>query len=314
MSIAEVAHEATPPTPGAEDDALQEPADDVRKPSRIGYLLLAPGLLYLLLFFVAPVGVLLLTSLYERVPGGPVGATRPAFRLANYSEALAAYGPHFGRSFLYAGIATVAALLIGYPLAYVIGVRCRARPLLQGLLLVMVIAPFFTSFILRTIAWKQILADESLVVGALQTVSLLPADARLTATPFAVVAGLTYNFLPFMTLPIYASLERLDLRLVEAGGDLYAGALATFRHVTLPLSMPGVVSGTLLTFIPAAGDYVNAALLGNTGTAMIGNVIDSRFFRVVDYPTAAALSFMLMLAILVLVTWYVRRSGTEELL
>ncbi len=315
MSVAGAARAATLPDDGGdEDEALQRAADDGRKPSRVGYLLLAPGLLYLGLFFVAPVAVLLLTSLYESVPGGPVGATRPAFRLANYSEALSAYGPQFGRSFLYAGIATVSALLIGYPLAYVIAVRCRARPLLQGLLLVMVIAPFFTSFILRTIAWKQILADESLVVSALQTVYLLPEDARLTATPFAVVAGLTYNFLPFMTLPIYASLERLDLRLVEAGADLYAGALATFRHVTLPLSLPGVVAGTLLTFIPAAGDYVNSALLGNSGTAMIGNVIDSRFFRVVDYPTAAALSFMLMLAILVLVAWYVRRAGTEELL
>jgi spermidine/putrescine transport system permease protein len=178
----------------------------------------------------------------------------------------------------------------------------------------MVIAPFFTSFILRTIAWKQILADQSVVVAVLKAVSLLPDDARLTATPVAVVAGLTYNFLPFMTLPIYASLERLDLRLVEAGGDLYAGPFQTFRHVTLPLSMPGVAAGSLLTFIPAAGDYVNSALLGNAGTAMVGNVIDSRFFRVVDYPTAAALSVLLMAAILVIVGWYVRRSGTDELL
>jgi spermidine/putrescine transport system permease protein len=284
-----------------------------RRRSRVAYLLLAPGLLYLLVFFVLPVGMLLATSLYERVPG-EVGATRPALRFANYTEALTAYAPHFGRSFLYAAIATVLTLLIGYPLAYVIAVRCRTRPTLQGLLLVTVIAPFFTSFILRTIAWKQILADESLLVTTLKAVSILPADARLTATPVAVVAGLTYNFLPFMTLPIYASLERLDLRLVEAGSDLYASPMATFRQVTLPLSMPGVVSGTLLTFIPAAGDYVNSALLGNKSTSMVGNVIDSRFFRVVDYPTASALSFMLMLAILVLVGLYVRRAGTEELL
>ncbi len=289
----------------------KEPA--ARRRSRVAYLLLAPGLLYLLVFFVLPVGMLLATSLYERVPG-EVGATRPALRFANYTEALAAYAPHFGRSFLYAACATVLTLLIGYPLAYVIAVRCRSRPTLQGLLLVTVIAPFFTSFILRTIAWKQILADESLLVTSLKAVSILPDDARLTATPVAVVAGLTYNFLPFMTLPIYASLERLDLRLVEAGGDLYASPLATFRQVTLPLSMPGVVSGTLLTFIPAAGDYVNSALLGNKSTSMVGNVIDSRFFRVVDYPTASALSFMLMLAILVLVGLYVRRAGTEELL
>jgi spermidine/putrescine transport system permease protein len=285
-----------------------------RGSSRIAWLLLTPGLAYLVLFFVAPVGVLLLTSLYERVPDGPVGATRPALRWQNYTDAIVTYAPQFGRSFLYAFIATVLALAIGYPLAYVIAVRCRNRPLLQGMLLVLVIAPFFTSFILRTIAWRQILADESVVVGVLKTISLLPADARLTATPVAVVAGLTYNFLPFMTLPIFANLERLDLRLVEAGGDLYAGPASTFRQVTLPLSMPGIVAGALLTFIPAAGDYVNAALLGTAGTSMVGNVIDSRFFRVVDYPTAAALSVLLMAAILVLVAAYVRRSGTEELL
>ncbi len=285
-----------------------------RRRSRVAWLLLTPGLLYLLVFFVAPVGVLLLTSLYERVPGGAVGQTRPALRLANYTDAVVAYAPQFGRSFLFALIATLLALAIGYPLAYVIGVRCRTRPLLQGILLVLVIAPFFTSFILRTIAWKQILADRSVVVDVLKAVAVLPSDARLTATPFAVVAGLTYNFLPFMTLPIYASIERLDLRLIEAGDDLYANPLSTFRHVTLPLTMPGIVSGSLLTFIPAAGDYVNSALLGTAGTSMIGNVIDSRFFRIVDYPTAAALSVILMAAILVLVAWYVRRSGTEDLL
>jgi spermidine/putrescine transport system permease protein len=290
------------------------PPPPPRGSSRIAWLLLTPGLAYLVLFFVAPVGVLLLTSLYERVPDGPVGATRPALRWENYTDALVTYAPQFGRSFLYAFIATVLALAIGYPLAYVIAVRCRNRPLLQGLLLVLVIAPFFTSFILRTIAWKQILADESLVVAVLKTISLLPDDARLTATPTAVVAGLTYNFLPFMTLPIYANLERLDLRLIEAGEDLYANPAETFRRVTLPLSMPGIVAGSLLTFIPAAGDYVNSALLGTASTAMIGNVIDSRFFRVVDYPTAAALSVLLMAAILLLVAAYVRRSGTDDLL
>jgi len=313
VSIAGGATTATPPAPGAGGGEAADAAEGRRR-GRTGYLLLLPGLLYMLAFFVAPVGALLLTSLYERVPGGPVGATQPAFRLANYTDAIVAYGPQFGRSFGYALIATVLALAIGYPLAYVIGVRARGKPLLQGLLLVMVIAPFFTSFILRTIAWKQILADESVVVGVLKAIQLLPDDARLTATPIAVVAGLTYNFLPFMTLPIFASLERLDLRLVEAGGDLYAGALQTFRHVTLPLSLPGVVSGTLLTFIPAAGDYVNSALLGNAGTSMVGNVIDSRFFRVVDYPTASALSVLLMLAILLLVRLHVRRAGTEDLL
>lgn len=284
-----------------------------RRRGRIPYLLLTPGLLYLVLFFAAPIAVLFTTSLMVPVPGGELGEYAPALRFANYADALSAYWPQFLRSFGYGLLATVLALAIGYPLAYTIAVRCRNRRTLQQLLLVMVIAPFFTSFILRTIAWRQILADESLVVRTLKAVALLPDDARLTATPIAVVAGLTYNFLPFMTLPIYASLERLDLRLVEAGQDLYAGAATVFRKVTLPLSLPGVVAGTLLTFIPASGDYVNAALLGTSRTAMIGNVIDSRFFRVVDYPTAAALSFLLMGTIIVLVALYIRRAGTEDL-
>ncbi|MCL3860216.1 ABC transporter permease [Actinotalea sp. K2] len=294
--------------------ASPPPAAQGRRGRSGAYLLLLPGMAYLTLFFVFPVVALLLTSLYAPVPGGDIGQYQPAFEWRNYVVALSSYWPQMLRSFLYALTATVAAFLIGYPMAYVIAVRARGRPFLQGMLLVLVIAPFFTSFILRTIAWKQILADESFVVAALRAVQLLPPDGRLTATGFAVVCGLTYNFLPFMTLPIYASLERLDPRLVEAGGDLYAGAPTTFLRVTLPLSMPGVVSGTLLTFIPASGDYVNSVLLGNNTTTMIGQVIDSRFFKVADYPSAAALSVVLMAAILLLVSAYVRRSGTEELL
>ncbi|MCU1431116.1 MAG: transporter permease [Actinotalea sp.] len=290
------------------------PAVPTRRARGGAYLLLAPGLAYLGLFFVIPVVALLATSLYVPVPGGDVGQFQPAFEWRNYVDAVATYWPQMVRSFVFALLATVAALLIGYPMAYVIAVRARGRPLLQGLLLVLVVAPFFTSFILRTVAWKQILADESFVVSALRAVHLLPPDGRLTATAFAVVAGLTYNFLPFMTLPIYANLERLDPRLLEAGSDLYASGFTTFRTVTLPMSMPGIVSGTLLTFIPASGDYVNSVLLGNNTTTMIGQAIDSRFFRVSDYPTAAALSVVLMIAILVLVTAYVRRSGTEDLL
>ncbi|WP_456786488.1 ABC transporter permease [Cellulomonas sp. P5_C5] len=286
-----------------------------RRAQRAHLLLLGPGLGYLVLFFVVPVGALLATSLYVPVPGGDVGQYQPALHWQNYPDALAQFWPAFLRSFWFAFVATVAALVIGYPIAYVIAVRARGRKLLQGLLLVLVVAPFFTSFILRTIAWKQILADDAFVVTALHALHLLPPDARLTATPFAVVSGLTYNFLPFMVLPIFAALERLDSRLLEAGADLYASPVTTFRTVTWPLSLPGVVAGTLLVFIPAAGDYVNASLLGNsTNTTMIGQVIDARFFKVLDYPTAAALSVLLMVAILLLVGAYVRRSGTEELL
>jgi spermidine/putrescine transport system permease protein len=244
-----------------------------------------------------------------------VGEYQPAFHWQNYVDSLAQFWPALLRSFWFAFLATLAALVIGYPMAYVIAVRARGRKLLQGLLLVLVVAPFFTSFILRTIAWKQILADDAFVVTAMQFLHLLPPDARLTATPLAVVSGLTYNFLPFMVLPVFAALERLDSRLLEAGADLYASPVTTFRTVTWPLSLPGVVAGTLLVFIPAAGDYVNASLLGNnTNTTMIGQVIDSRFFKVLDYPTAASLSVVLMVAILVLVGAYIRRSGTEDLL
>ncbi|GER22339.1 ABC transporter permease [Zafaria cholistanensis] len=291
----------------------EEAAAD-KKRGRIGQLLVLPGFTFLLLFFAAPVVVLLAMSLYTKAPGAEIGQFEPALQFSNYAVVLREYWDVLVRSFAFALAATLAALLIGYPMAYLVAVRLRAHRLLQGILLVLLIAPFFSSFILRTQAWKQILADEGPVVGVLRALAVLPEDGRLTATAFAVVCGLTYNFLPFMTLPIYASLERLDTRLLEASGDLYASPMRTFRQVTLPLSMPGVFAGTLLTFIPASGDYVNAALLGNNrDTTMIGQVIDSRFFRVVDYPGAAALSFILMVAILVLVMAYIRRFGARNL-
>jgi spermidine/putrescine transport system permease protein len=183
----------------------------------------------------------------------------------------------------------------------------------RNLLLVLVVAPFFCSFILRTLAWRQILGEEGVVVRSLKYLHLIPQGMALTASTTAVIAGITYNFLPFMTLPLYASIERLDPRLLEAGADLYGNPLTVLRKVTLPLTLPGIVAGTLLTFIPAAGDYVNASLLGGIGNRMVGNVVESQFFQVVDYPTAATLSFVLMAAILVLVFLYIRRAGTEEL-
>lgn len=285
-------------------------APEVRRRGLTPYLLLAPGLIWLLFFFVLPVGTLASTSTQTRPEGAEIGVFTQTFRFANYLDALKEFAPQFFRSFLFAGIATIAALAIAYPLAYAIAFRAGRW---RNLLLVMVVAPFFTSFILRTIAWRQILADEGPVVSLLKKVHILSPSSSITATSIAVVAGLTYNFLPFMTLPLYSSLERIDPRVIEAGGDLYASSFTTFRKVTLPLSMPGVVAGTLLTFIPSAGDYVNAALLGNKNSTMVGNVIDSRFFIVVDYPTAAALSFLLMALILFMVVFYIRRSGTEDL-
>ncbi|MFC4717177.1 ABC transporter permease [Glutamicibacter bergerei] len=286
-----------------------------RRKGRTGVYLVVPGMLVLFLFFALPVIVLLSMSLYARPEGAEIGEFVPALEFGNYVTVLSAYWSELVRSFGFALIATVLALLIGYPMAYLVAVRLRQHGLLQGILLVLLIAPFFSSFILRTQAWKQILADEGWVAQTLKLIAVLPADGHLTATPFAVVAGLTYNFLPFMVLPIYANLGRLDTRLLEASGDLYASPMTSFFKVTLPLSAPGVFAGTLLTFIPAAGDYVNAALLGNNrNTTMIGQVIDSRFFKVIDYPGAAALSFVLMLSILILVTLYIRRFGTKELM
>jgi len=274
------------------------------------YLLLLPGFLFLFTFFILPIVNLAQTSTQTPIAGGDTGQYEQTFRFANYLNAFTDNKEQFARSFVFALLATILALAIAYPLAYAIAFKAGK---LKNLLLVLVVAPFFVSFLLRTVAWKQILGEEGFVVPTLRNLGIISQSTTLTSTSFAVVMGMTYNFLPFMTLPLYASLERIDPRTMEASGDLYANGITTFRKVTLPLSMPGVVAGTLLTFIPAAGDYVNAAILGSPNTKMIGNVIESRYFKIVDYPTAAALSFTLMAAILILVTIYIRKAGTEEL-
>ncbi|MGP4002795.1 ABC transporter permease [Streptomyces sp. 8N706] len=281
----------------------------------VPYWLLLPGLVWLLVFFAAPMVYQASTSLQT---GSLEEGFEVTWRIATYWDALSEYYPQFLRSVLYSGTATVLCLLVGYPLAYTIAFRAGRW---RNLVLVLVIAPFFTSFLIRTLAWKTILADGGPVVGALNALHILDVTSwlgvtdgeRVLATPLAVICGLTYNFLPFMILPLYTSLERIDVRLHEAAGDLYAKPFTAFRKVTFPLSMPGVVAGTLLTFIPATGDYINAELLGSTDQKMVGNVIQSQFLRVLDYPTAAALSFILMAAILAMVTVYIRKSGTEDL-
>jgi len=259
---------------------------------------------------VVPLIQLLATSLYD-----PSGSLETGYAMtwqfSNYVDAVGEYAGHFGRSLGYAAITTLLTLLLGYPLAYAIALKGGRW---KNLLLICVIAPFFTSFLIRTLAWKVILSDGGPVVSTLNWLHVPLPDGRLLATTPAVIAGLVYNFLPFMVLPLYASLEKLDPRLLEAASDLYARPVSRFTRVALPLSMPGVVAGTLLTFIPAAGDYINAQLLGTTRQYMIGNVIQSKFLRIGDYPSAAALSFVLMAVILVLVTVYVRRAGTEEVL
>ena len=233
------------------------------------------------------------------------------YHVANYWNVIQDYSGPLLRSLAYAGIATAICLVLGYVLAYAIAFKAGRW---KNLMLVLVIAPFFTSFLVRTLSWKLILADDGFVVDALQTVHLLGDDGRLLATPIAVVAGLTYNFLPFMVLPLFASIDKIDHRLIEASSDLYANPIVGFFRVTWPLSLPGVVSGTLLTFIPAAGDYINAQLLGSPNQRMVGSVIQSLFTDANNYPAAGALSMILMLLILAMVLVYVRRAGTEELL
>jgi spermidine/putrescine transport system permease protein len=271
----------------------------------VPYGLLGPGAIWLVLFFVVP--MYYMGQMALRSGSLETGGFNFTWQWSNFADSLSGHEEQLLRSFLYAGSATLIALAIAYPLAYAIALRAGRWKLL---LLFAVVAPFFTTYLIRTIAWKTILADSSPAVDVLQFLQLVPQDGRVLATGGAVVAGLTYNFLPFMILPIYASLERVDVRLIEAAKDLYASSTKAFLKVTLPITAPGIVAGVLLTFIPAVGDYVNALLLGGTGQAMVGNVIQSLYLQQRDYPEAAALSFLMMLAILAVVAIYLRIAGT----
>ncbi len=271
------------------------------------YLLLAPGLAFLAVFFLAPLGFLGYQSLQS---GSFDFGFTFSWEFSNYWDAIKTYDQHLIRSFVYAGIATVLAFVISYPLVYWIAFRGGRW---KNLLLLVIIAPFFVTYLIRTLAWQSILADNGFVVNTLKDLHLLGPDGRLLATSTAVVAGITYNFLPFMALPLYVSLEQIDGRLIEAAQDLYASKAKAFLRVTLPLSLPGIFAGTLLTFIPAAGDFINAQLLGTPKQHMIGNVIQSKYLELIDYPAAAALSFVLMAAILVGIVIYSRALGTEKL-
>jgi spermidine/putrescine transport system permease protein len=273
----------------------------------VPYFLLFPGAFWLIVFFVVPMYYMARLSLDS-------GTLEHGFHFtwnwANYKDALSLYGSPFLRSFYYAGAATLVALFIAYPLAYAIAFRGGRW---KNAMLLAVVAPFFTTYLIRTYAWQTILSDQSPVVSVLKTIGLAPGG-HVLATAGAVIAGITYNFLPFMVLPIYASLERVDPNLIEAAKDLYASSRAAFVRVTLPLSLPGVVAGTLLTFIPAAGDYVNAFFLGSTNNHMIGNVIQGLYLTNRDYPAAAALSFVLMAVIMLIVFIYIRFAGSESLM
>jgi spermidine/putrescine transport system permease protein len=281
------------------------------------YGLLKPGTMWLALFYLAPVWSLLRVSLSSKENRFDV---QPDFswEFANYTRAFSDFGPQFGRAFMYAGLATLITIAIGYPLAYVIAFRGgRFKTVLLGL----VVIPFFTSYLIRTIAWSSILADSGPAASVINTLNLngvmetigIMDDGRLINIPAAVIFGLAYNFLPFMILPIYVSLEKIDVRLIDAAQDLYSSGSRSFRKVVLPLSIPGVFAGTLLTFIPAAGDFVNAQFLGNPNTTMIGNSIRDQFLNQNNYPIASAMSFVLMAIITVLVIIYSRFFGTEDL-
>jgi spermidine/putrescine transport system permease protein len=270
------------------------------------YLLLAPGVLWLAIFFLVP----LVFLGYQSLESGVFPNFEFSWEFSNYTDAFSDNREQFFRSFLYAGIATIAALLLAYPLVYWIAFRAGKW---RNLFLLFIVAPFFVTYLIRTIAWLNILADQGPVVGFLRDIHVLEEDGRLLATTFSVVAGITYNFFPFMALPLYVSLEQVDARLLEAAKDLYASSTQAFLRVTLPLSAPGIVAGSLLTFIPAAGDFINAEFLGTPNQTMIGNVIQAKFKESLDYPTAASLSFILMATILVTLLIYARIVGSEKL-
>jgi spermidine/putrescine transport system permease protein len=280
----------------------------IRIPRRaIPYLLLAPGLLWLAFFFLAPLYFMARQSLET---GTIFTGYQFTWEFSNYTNAISDFHEQLIRSFEYAGLSTLLALLIGYPLAYAIATRGGKW---RTALILLVILPSLTTYLVRTLAWQTILDDSSPTLDIMRSLGLVSDDGRLLATTGAVIAGITYNFLPFMILPLYATLERFDKSMLEAAYDLYASRTKAFLRVTLPLSMPGIVAGSLLTFIPAAGDFVNAQLLGSSRQYMIGNVIQSRYNVLTDYPTAAALSFTLMAIVLVLVIIWIRIAGREAL-
>jgi spermidine/putrescine transport system permease protein len=274
----------------------------------VPYLLILPGGLWLVIFFAIPVIVLISLSTQQ---GDIVNGFTQTFHFANYGYAWDNYHDQFARSLLYGGIATIGCIVLGYPVAYWIAFRGGAR---KSTYLFLLLLPFFVSFVLRTVSWQYFLSDNGIILGPLKSAGILPQNFRILATSTAVIGGLTYNYLPFMVLPIYVALERIDFRLLEAAQDLYATRAVAFRRVVFPLSLPGMFAGVLLTFVPVAADYVNAAILGGTSNTMIGNIIQDEFLTVQDYPTGAALSFMLMAILLIGMFSYARVLGTEEVL
>lgn len=284
-----------------------------RKPRRLAarlapYFLVLPGWLWLVIFFVVPTLTMLSVS---TMTGSVVSGFTQTFHWSTYADAWNGFHTQIIRSLIYGLIATAICLVIAYPVAYWIAFRGGRH---KSTLLFLLLLPFFVSFVIRTQSWEFMLDDHGMVLGALRTLHLTFGAQQLLQTAVAVVGGLAYNFLPFTVLPIYVALERVDPALLEASADLYANKTAAFRKVVLPLSVPGVFAAVLLTFVPAASDYVNAQILGGTNQTMIGSVIQTQYFTNLDYPTAAALSFILMAVLLIGIFIYARALGTADVL
>jgi spermidine/putrescine transport system permease protein len=272
------------------------------------YLVGLPGGLWLGIFFVVPILVMLSLSLQS---GNAEEGYRFTWAWSNYTDAWEFYHTQFVRSILYGLIVTVLCLVLAYPMAYWIAFYGGSR---KSTYLFLILLPFFVSFVIRTASWKFILNDEGFVFGPLKDAGLLPGDFHILATSTAVIGGLTYNYLPFMVLPLYVALERIDPSLVEAAYDLFASRAQAFRRVVFPLSLPGVFAGVLITFVPVASDFVNSGILGGTQTTMIGNVIQTEYLTNNQYPLASAMSFMLMAALLIGIFVYARALGTEQVM
>jgi spermidine/putrescine transport system permease protein len=256
--------------------------------------LVLPGAAWLAAFFLLPLAIIFVVSLGTRDPLDRVVLDHPS--LANYVRAFnPKFLPTFANTIRYAALTTIFSLAIGYPIAYWIS-RYGGRR--KTLLLVLVMLPFWTSYLIRTYAWMIVLRDEGVVNLLLQAVGLTHGPIILLNTDLSVVLGMTYGFLPFAILPLYVSIDRLDPGLEAAARDLYASGRAAFRHVTLPLTMPGIVAAALLTFIPAIGDFVTPDLLGGSGTTTIAKVVQELFLEGRDWPYGAALGFVLMIVTL----------------
>jgi spermidine/putrescine transport system permease protein len=271
------------------------------------YLLGAPAGLWLVVFFVVPLVTMLSLSL--QTCDSITLACSLTWRFANFSDALSQYHSQFVRSLIYGGAATLIDLAVAFPVSYWIAFRAKRK----NFFLLMLLLPFFVSFVIRTYAWEFILSDQGIVFGTLKNLHLLPENFHVLATGIAVVAGIAYNFLPFTALPLYVALERIDPRVLEAAGDLYASRRMAFLRVTLPLAIPGIFAAFLLTFVPAVGDFVNQVILGGTSNTMIGTVIQNEYLVNNNYPTASALSTILLVIMLIGIFLYSRLLGSRTI-